>query len=283
MQRLTWYIRRLGAMEPGEIGDRAKTLLRNRIERFGIHRRGALRPTVLLCRADLPAHQAGFAVTPVPVGAWASLSGPSRRWMQRLRLQAEPMLRGRLSFFDLHEHPLGMPVDWHRDHGSGRAAPRRYAPTIDYRDVRVTGDCKYVWEPNRHHHWVVLGRAYRATGDGRYARVIVDQLNGWLDACPFGFGMPWRSGLELGVRLINWVWALDLITPADVLAPVAWRRVLQAVDLHLWQILRTFSAGSSANNHLIGEAAGAFVAACYFPALKRSTEAAAISREILCE
>ncbi|NLF32893.1 MAG: heparinase [Planctomycetes bacterium] len=283
MQRLNWYIRRLGAMTPGELGDRARASLRDRVGRRRVRRRGAPCPAVMLCRADVPAEQAGFAVTPVPVGAWAARSGPPQRWMQRLRLHAEPILRGRLSFFDLHEQPLGTPVDWHRDHGSGRAAPRRYAPAIDYRDVRVTGDCKYVWEPNRHHHWVVLGRAYRATGDERYARAVVDQLDSWLDQCPFGYGMPWRSPLELAVRLINWVWALDLIAPADVITPVTWRRALHAVDLHLWEISRKFSVGSSANNHLIGEAAGAFVAACYFPALSRSAETAAVCREILCE
>jgi hypothetical protein len=29
--------------------------------------------------------------------------------------------------------------------------------------------------------------------------------------------MNWRSPLEMGVRLINWVWTLDLIGDADVI------------------------------------------------------------------
>ena len=106
----------------------------------------------------------------------------------------------------------------------------------------MTGDCKLVWEPNRHHHLVVLGRAYRATGDVRYAQAVVEQLQSWLDQCPFGHGMNWRSPLELAIRLINWVWALDLIREAGLLTGrAAARAPLHAAWLHLWEIARKFS------------------------------------------
>lgn len=208
----------------------------------------------------------GFRVADVEVGEWnrPTAAPEEREWCARLVERAEMIAKHRLSFFDLEEVDLGDPVDWNRDHSSGVAAPARYAPLVDYRDFRVTGDCKLVWEPNRHHQLVVLGRAYRASGDRRYADAIVDQLESWWEQCPFGYGMNWRSPLELGIRLINWVWAIDLILESGALSEAGRTQLLHSAYLHLWEIARKLSRGSSANNHLIGEAAGVFVGASYF-------------------
>src|SRR5207245_1734190 len=64
-----------------------------------------------------------------------------------------------------------------------------------------------------------LGRAYRATADPRYAAAVIEQLDSWLEQCPFGLRMTWRSPLELAVRLVNAVRALGLIAGRPLLAP----------------------------------------------------------------
>ena len=143
----------------------------------------------------------------MPPGGWRDAQGEERAWRDALVVQADAAAAHRLSFFDLEDRHLGDPIDWNRDHSAGKAAPMGFAAAIDYRDFAKAGDCKLVWEPSRHQHLVVLGRAYRATGDVRYAQAVADQLRSWLDQCPFGRGMHWRSPLELAIRLINWVWA----------------------------------------------------------------------------
>src|SRR5690606_18145054 len=105
---------------------------------------------------------------------------------------------------------------WNYEYKAQRPTPLIRSPRIDYRDYAETGDCKFVWEPSRHQHWVVLGRAYRLTGDAHYAQEVIDQLESWSQACPFGYGMQWRSPLELAIRLIQWVWALELIRPSGL-------------------------------------------------------------------
>ena len=204
--------------------------------------------------------------SPIPLGAWRDIGAgdPAVAWRDRLVARADRIAAHRLSFFDLEDIDLGHPIDWNRDHASGKAAPATFAPAIDYRHYAVAGDAKIVWEPNRHHQFVVLGRAYRATADPKYAAAVIEQLDSWLEQCPFGFGMNWRSPLELAVRLVNWVWALDLIADCGLLDAAFENRVLQSVALHVWEIARKYSRGSSANNHLIGEAAGVFVATSYF-------------------
>jgi len=206
-----------------------------------------------------------------------------REWRDRLVAHAEHVARHRLSFLGLVDAHLGDPIDWNRDHESGRKAPLRFAPLVDYRDYRVTGDAKVVWELNRHHQLVVLGRAYRVTGDLRYASAVVEQLESWLEQCPFGRGMNWRSPLELAIRLINWVWAIDLIRESGLVTGKFQSRLQRAAYLHLWEITRKYSRGSSANNHRIGEAAGVFIGSSYFRELDAAGRWRRESRQILGE
>jgi hypothetical protein len=225
-----------------------------------------------------------FCVCDVRVGEWALPKGDEEQmWRDRLLDQAEHIASHRLSFFDLRDRDLGDPIDWNRDHASGTKAPLRFSPLVDYRDYRVTGDAKLVWEPNRHHHLVVLGRAYRATGDVRHASAVVEQLESWLEQCPFGRGMNWRSPLELAIRLINWIWSIDLIRESGLVTGAFQARVRHAAYLHLWEITRKYSRGSSANNHRIGEAAGVFIAGSYFRDLDGTGRWRRESRQILEE
>jgi len=196
-------------------------------------------------KKDHPEIEPGFRVCDIRPGEWASPAAKDdeARWLERLIRQADRISQHKFSFFDLSDHFLGDPIDWNRDHSSGKKGSMLFAPSIDYRDFRVNGDCKLVWEPNRHHQLVVLGRAYRAGGDVRYAEEVVKQMESWLEQCPFGRGMNWRSPMELAIRLINWVWAIDLIRDSGLFTGRFRTRVLNSAYLHLWEITRKDSRG----------------------------------------
>jgi hypothetical protein len=202
-------------------------------------------------------------------------------WRDHLLAAADQIADHKLSFFNLERQFLGNPINWHRDHNSDVDTQKGQIQTIDYRDFRYNGDCKHVWEPNRHHQFVVLARAYRASGDKRYALALADQLASWIEQNPFGYGMNWRSPLELGVRLINWVWALELVRPSGCISGELWRKIYQNAYLLCWDIQRKYSRGSSANNHLVGEAAGVFVASCYFASFPQAAAWRDEARRIL--
>jgi hypothetical protein len=282
MQSPTWYFRRLRSMSPAEVAWRVKTAVRDAADRYRVAsgRFGPARTP------DPQAQGTHVTFTDAAPGAWSAVTPGSREaeWRHALTTQADEIARGRLSFFHLTGVDLGTPIDWNRDHECGKRVPLDFAPSIDYRVHATAGDAKLVWEPNRHHQLVVLGRAYRATGDARYAAAAVDQLTSWIDQCPPGRGMNWRSPLELAIRAINWSWAYDLIEPSGAIRPEFRRRFLDSLDLQVWDIARKFSRGSSANNHVIGEAAGVLIAATRFSA-ELSNTAALISeaREILIE
>jgi hypothetical protein len=286
MQPLSWYVNRLRSMTPAEVAWRIQSASRDAVDRYRI-RAGRYPSPADAVAPGMGAGQApAFRVSDVSVGEWASSRrSDEREWLGRLQAQAEQLATHEFTFFDRERVHLGDPIRWNYEVKAARATPLTFAASIDYRDYRVVGDCKLVWEPNRHHQLVVLGRAYRASGDRRYADAVIEQLGSWLDQCPFGLGMNWRSPLELGIRLINWVWAIDLIRESGVPRSTLQERLIHSVYLHCWEITRKLSRGSSGNNHLTGELAGVYVAATYFTQLAHRNEwremaAARLERQI---
>ena len=201
--------------------------------------------------------------------------------------QAERLLAGRHSVFHLTSCDIGNPPDWNRDPLTGRLAPLRPARAIDYRDERRVGNIKYLWEPNRHLHLVTLAQAYALSGDLRYAHAVRQHVESWIEQCPVGCGPNWASPLELAIRLINWSIAWQLLggERAGLLAGSDGRqfreRWLRSIYLHVESIIGNLSRFSSANNHLIGEAAGVWIASVTWPYWPRMREWGAHARSIL--
>jgi Heparinase II/III-like protein/Heparinase II/III N-terminus len=287
MQTLTWYARRLQRMSAAEIGWRGRSAMRD----VGARVRHALRLSPSLFDSGgraWPPLDAMPPLCPIGVGEWrnAADGSPESAWTTQLLATADDLVAHRFSFLNLEGCNLGDPIDWNRDHETGTEAPLRFSSTIDYRDPVMAGDAKLVWEPNRHLHLVVLARAYRATGETRYASAAAGQVLAWMRACPFGIGMNWRSPLELAIRAINWTWMLAYLAPALDAGTSA--RLQHGLDLHVQDIVRKYSRGSSANNHRIGEAAGVFVATSCVPGLRaaghlRAESLAMLEREILAQ
>jgi hypothetical protein len=191
-----------------------------------------------------------------------------RTAMERLgwsEATARDLRAHRFSFFALEKQDFGAVIRWNRDYRNGVDAPGGFGPLLDYRDSARFGDIKYLWEHNRHHHFVELAKAWYLTGDEEYASDVVAQLVSWLEECPYPRGVQWSSALESALRVINWVFALRFLR-AGARQPVSLtddilRRWLHVLHQHLWFIDRNLSRHSSANNHLIGEAAGLFIGA----------------------
>jgi len=174
-----------------------------------------------------------------------------------------------------HQRADSADPDWFFDPITGRRAPDdRLAFRIHHRDEAETGNIKQVWEMSRHHHLTVLAAAWWLTQEERYAEAAAEQLRSWWSANPFLTGVHWTSGIEAGVRLISWVWIRRLLDEwpkvgdlfehnDDAVRQIAWHQ----------EFLAAFpSRGSSANNHVVAEAAGRLAAACAFPWYDRSDE-----------
>ncbi len=158
--------------------------------------------------------------------------------------------------------------DWFLDPLSGRRTPQaQYCFSINHRNESVTGNVKQVWELSRHHHLTVLAAAYALTGDSRYAERAGAHLQSWWQENPFLSGIHWTSGIELGIRLISWAWTRRLLDGWDGVVNLFDRSDLahRQIWWHQTYLSAFRSRGSSANNHVVAEAAGQLVAALAFP------------------
>ncbi len=157
--------------------------------------------------------------------------------------------------------------DWFFDPLTGTRAPQAdYCFNVNHRSEDVTGNVKQIWELSRMHHLTVLAAAFSLTGDERYATRASAHLRSWWAQNPFLSGVHWTSGIEAGVRLISWVWVRRLLD-GWAGAPDLFERNEVACAQIWWHqhYLASFrSRGSSANNHVIAEAAGLLVAALAF-------------------
>jgi hypothetical protein len=184
------------------------------------------------------------------------------------------------------------PIDFHKDIFSGKSFPMEFSKTIDMRTDRY-GSAKVVWEVNRLQFLLPLLISYKSTGNRQKLDLFVSIMTAWDEQNPYLKGINWYSNIEVNIRLINWYWCWLLLENDE-----AWQKEEQyeAFRANTWMPLiykhchyssKNPSYFSSANNHLIAEYTGLFVASTLWQFkesprwLKRSM--AGLEREILLQ
>ena len=81
------------------------------------------------------------------------------------------------------------------------------------------GDSKVIWELSRHQHLVTLAKAYRLTGDSRFAVDLLAQWRNWQADNPYPKGINWASSLEVAFRSLSWLWVYFLLEGTSVVTP----------------------------------------------------------------
>lgn len=243
-----WYLRRLSRMGPREVGGRVGDAVRRRRWRS--------------TPPDCPSVTGARFTAVLPAGTIAAVPPDAAK---RLVAEADRLMAGHAEFFGVVRDDLKDP-DWWYDPKTGRRAPWGYAFDVPYRNEDAVGDIKQIWEPSRHQYLTVLAAAYALTGNERYAERVAEHLRLWWAANAPLRGVHWISGIELGIRLLSWVWIRRLLDGWPGAAglfednPVALNQIW-----HHQRWLAAFpSRGSSANNHVVAEAAGQLAAACAF-------------------
>ncbi|MFI6301336.1 alginate lyase family protein [Amycolatopsis thailandensis] len=262
----SWYLRRLSRMGPAEVAGRVTDVVRKRQWR-GV---AGDKPVWLADRR--------FASAPGE-DVLAAVSGEA---VKDLLVTADRLMDGHAEYFGVERDDLVDP-DWSYDPKTGRRAPSDvYSFDVPYRSEDTVGDIKQIWEPSRHQHLTVLAAAYALTGDDRYAERVAAHLKSWWAANPPMRGVHWVSGIELGIRLLSWVWVRRLLD-GWAQAPALFEDNPEALT-QIWHHQRWLAAfpsrGSSANNHVIAEDAGQLAAACafaWFPESDRWRDAALTS------
>ncbi|WP_433167820.1 alginate lyase family protein [Kribbella sp. CA-247076] len=277
-QPLGWYVRRVRRMSPTELVWRTRDHGRRTAWAYQQVRPGQDAGIQVPVRKELtfPATLPPHAADAVPEEARKAVIAT-----------ADAILAGRFEVLGVDRSDLKSP-DWFRDPTTGRRSdPSAYTFKLNHRNEELVGNIKQVWELSRHHHLTQLAAAWYLTHDDTYAERVADHLNDWWRSNPFLSGVHWASGIEIGLRLISWTWIRRLLDDWPEVTDLFEHNELALRQLYWHQrYLAAFqSHGSSANNHVIAEAAGQLAGACAFPWFAQSDRwradaAALLEREL---
>jgi hypothetical protein len=179
---------------------------------------------------------------------------------RRIITAAEKVLVGRFDLLGYRDLYFNRTVpDWHHDPLSGKDSPRVHWSRINELRSDETGDKKIIWELNRHQFFVVLGQAYRLTGDQKYADCFCTLISDWMDSNPPKVGVNWLSSLEVSFRSISWIWAIYLFEGSPRFTPAMHTRMREFLYLFGRHIETYLSTYFSPNTHLTGEALGLYI------------------------
>lgn len=153
------------------------------------------------------------------------------------------------------------------------------------------GNEEYLWALNRMAHWKPLLRAHALTGEDRYARKVVTELDDWMarvhPAPPFhradgsvdpeslsnSAPAPWRS-LELGIRLFDtWTEVIEHLAGTAHLPPERLERMVRsmAVQAEGLSVVTPVIWPNADHNHYFMEMLGVLTVAALLPELPAAT------------
>src|SRR6266496_640816 len=254
---------RLAAMEASELGDRIRQEVGKRQDSFLFHF-GYTFPTKSV---DLIPRSTGnffFSADSIP-GTLALVRERLPGQVNEIVKRADRICQHRFDLLGYEDLDYGRPIDWHLDVVHGKRAPRKSFYKIRYLDFAEVGDSKITWELNRHQHLVTLAKAYRFTGDRRFADETLRQWRHWKSENPYPLGINWASSLEVAFRALSWIWTYHLLQGAG--GPQLRNEWLRGLGLHGRYIERYLSTYFSPNTHLLGEGVALFFLGVLCPEL----------------
>jgi hypothetical protein len=170
----------------------------------------------------------------------------------------------RIEIFGIEVDPAQID-DWSYDVFTKKFFPKKYAKHIDIRTEEY-GSAKHVWELNRMLFLPRLAMQYRSTGNMHYVTLIMRLISSWVEQNPYLTGVNWYSNIEINIRLINWLLTWEIMQADELAANDAFFKSftqetwIPTIYQHCKFSYAHPSLHSSANNHLIAEYAGLFIA-----------------------
>ena len=156
-------------------------------------------------------------------------------------------------------------IDWHLDLHTSNRTPKIFSKDINILNKEY-GSAKHIWEVNRLLFLPQICLNYSKTKDSKYLKQFININDSWIRDNPYLIGINWYSNIEVNIRLINWFlsWELlqanELINSEPEFKDFVYNRWIPVIYMHCLYSYKNPSRFSSANNHLISEYAGLFIA-----------------------
>lgn len=196
--------------------------------------------------------------------------------------EANAILEGRWRYFSHTIYTVGFPPNWHYNPMTGQTLPadRHWSQISDL----ANGDIKLVWEANRFSVVYTLVRAYKLSGDERYAEGFWALIEDWASHNPPNSGPNWKCGQEASLRVMAWCFGLYGFAGSPYSTPERNATMAAMLAAHAERIERNISyARSQKNNHAVSEGMGLWTIGLLFPEFSRSVHWKRFGKQVLEE
>ncbi|HEY5370801.1 MAG TPA: alginate lyase family protein [Hanamia sp.] len=156
-------------------------------------------------------------------------------------------------------------IDWHEDVFSNQSFPKIFSKSINIlSDPSLSA--KAVWEVNRLQFLMKIAIDYNRTKDDVHLYIFIKILKSWILDNPYLHGINWYSNIEVNLRLINWFLCWEVLDADSLMVEnktfkeFAEKDWIPSIYSHCIYSYQNPSKYSSANNHLVSEYSGLFVA-----------------------
>ena len=127
---------------------------------------------------------------------------------------------------------------------------------LNYKQRDDIGDARTNWELNRHFQLALVPKAYFVSGDRQYADSLEEFFTDCNENNSFLHGISWTSAMEVAIRCIQWTIALSFLQKkGDILYGDLMENMETGIVNMTDYLCNHYSRFSSANNHLLVEAA----------------------------
>lgn len=150
--------------------------------------------------------------------------------------------------YDLNEEIAwhqGMYSEWDKD---------TFSKDMDFKNTDDIGDVRFTWEINRLIFMPFLASKYISTKDKYYLDILQEAFNNFEEENRFLNGINWSSSMEIAIRAYQWLICLFLLKDSDETDNFK-NRLINSIVTSIKYVEKNLSLYSSANNHLILEAA----------------------------
>jgi asparagine synthase (glutamine-hydrolysing) len=192
--------------------------------------------------------------------------------------EADRIMSGDYPFYSSFRVQSGFPPRWTPPEWQS-IAHKHWSATATVSDGADIKDC---WEPSRFESGYHLVRAYLASGKDSYCEAFWQLVESWRDENPPNAGPQWRCGQEASIRVMAWIFALDVFRHSPCTTASRLALLVGMMDAHARRIALTLDyARLQDNNHSVSEGMGLFCIGTCFPELRGAARYRRLGRKAL--
>lgn len=166
------------------------------------------------------------------------------------------------------------PINWHKDFKSGKIWGKgKFYKDYNQVDLSDDSDVKVPRELSRAHHLLIIGQAYLLTKDEKYAFEAVKQLDNWIDENPLMYSINWGCAMDVAIRSVNILYALNMIIDSKSLTDSIYHKVIISLFEHGYYIFNNLEKSfKNSNNHYMSDLSGLIFLSLLFSETKEGNK-----------